>query len=433
MSLISRMVGPRKNVAFSEPFWADLFGSFRSRSGKSVNVKSALEVTAVLACVRVIAEGISQVPLKLYRERPGGGSDPARDHPLYRVLYLRPNPWQTSFEFRESLIFHTVLTGNFFAFINKTRGQVTELIPLDPGSVTVYRGARGVLSYSVAPQIEEPSSEDYGEMQRPGFGEGKVFPAETIWHVRGPSWNTWMGMPAVRLAREAIGLAMATEEAHALLHANGGQTTGLYSVEGKLDDKQRRTLRDYVEYCMMAANKFKPFILDNNAKFTPTSMTGVDAQHIETRKHQVEEICRAFRVMPIMIGQADKAATYASAEQMFLAHVIHCIAPWTTRIQQSINANLLTEEEQESGLYAKFNLNALMHGAARDRSEFYYKLWQMGVLCPNEIRALEEMNPYEGGEKYYVAQNIVPVDERTGNGGPNEEEREKPALLPFRK
>ena len=140
-------------------------------------------------------------------------------------------------------------------------------------------------------------------------------------------------------------------------------------------------------------------------------MNGVDAQHLETRKHQVEEICRAFRVMPIMIGQADKAATYASAEQMFLAHVIHTLSPWYSRLEQSIDANLLSETDQDMGFYSKFVPNALMRGAAKDRSEFYYKMWSMGAMSPNDIRAKEDDNPIENGDTYYHPANFTPVGE----------------------
>lgn len=145
-------------------------------------------------------------------------------------------------------------------------------------------------------------------------------------------------------------------------------------------------------------------ILDDDAKYTPFGMTGVDAQHLETRKHQIEEICRAFGVMPIMIGHADKTATYASAEQMFLAHVVHTLSPWYERIEQSADAQLLTEEDRAAGFYTKFSPNALMRGAAKDRAEYYKAALgttqQPGWMTRNEVRALEEMNPVPGGDQF---------------------------------
>jgi len=248
----------------------------------------------------------------------------------------------------------------------------------------------------------------------------KLFPAEAIWHFRGPSWNTYEGLESVRLAREAIGLAMATEETHARFHANGAQTTGLYSVEGTVDEKEYKTLRKWIEDNISGANKWKALILDRAAKFYPIAMTGVDGQHLETRKHQVEDICRFFRMMPIMIGQADKAATYASAEQMFLAHVVHTMCPWYARGEQSMDVNLLSEEDRKAGYYCKFNPNSLMRGAAKDRADYYWKRYQMRSLNPNEIRALEDENPYEGGEEFYqapgTAKTIEELDQKLAAG-----------------
>ena len=397
----------RNNQSFKEPFWQGF--TTPAKSGQSVTAQSALQVSAVFACLRVISEGVAQVPFKVFKERADGGSDVVKDHPLSRLLYRRPNRWQTSFEFRENMVFQVALAGDFFAFKNIVRGKLKELIPLDPGSVTVDRSSNGILTYRIHAQSATTSGEPYSTQS--AFIEEKEFPAESIWHVRGPSWNTWMGLPAVTIARESIGLAIATEESHALFHANGGQTSGIYSITGTLNDQQHKQLAEWIERRIVGLNKFKPLLLDREAKFHPTVMNGVDSQHIETRRFQIEEVCRAFRVMPIMIGHPDKTATYASAEQMFLAHVVHTLSPWYERIEQSVDTNLLTEPEQYDGYYVKFLTNALMRGAAKDRAEFYWKMWQMGNLNNNEMRALEEYNPREGGDEYYVPANMMSSDD----------------------
>ena len=426
MALFSRLSPHRNrnNQSFKEPFWQGF--TTPAKSGQSVTAQTALQVSAVFACLRVIGEGVAQVPCKTFKERPDGGSDVAKDLPLYKILYRRPNRWQTSFEFRENLVFQAALAGNFFAFKNIVRGQLKELIPLDPGSVTVDRSSNGTLTYRIHAQSETTSDDAYSSQSV--FTEEKEFPAESIWHVRGPSWNTWMGLPAVTVAREAIGLSLATEESHALLHANGGQTSGMYSITGTLNDTQHKDLSKWVEKHITGSNKFKPLILDRDAKFNPTTMSGVDSQHIQTRQFQIEEVCRAFRVMPIMIGHPDKTATYASAEQMFLAHVVHTLSPWYERIEQSADVNLLTEEDQYSGYYVKFLPNALMRGAAKDRAEFYWKMYQMGNLNSNEMRALEEYNPRDGGDEYYHPANMLSgdgVDEATLQAEPSN-------AIPFR-
>jgi HK97 family phage portal protein len=224
-----------------------------------------------------------------------------------------------------------------------------------------------------------------------------VFAAEDIWHWRGPSWNSWMGLDATRMARDAIGLTMATEQSQAEFHKGGAKVSGLLSMKGTISDERFKFLAAWLdEHAIGGKRSGKPLVLDNEADFRPMQMTGVDAQLIETRKHQIEEVCRAFGVMPIMVGHADKTATYASAEQMFLAHVVHTLSPWYERIEQSADINLLTEPERAAGHYAKFTPNALMRGAAKDRAEFYAKALGAGGhpawATQNEIRDFEDMD-----------------------------------------
>jgi HK97 family phage portal protein len=362
----------------------------RSASGVNVTVEKALQVTTVFDCLRVIAEGVAQVPLKVYRSIDERNKELAKDNAWYSILSTKPNEWQTSFEFRENLIFQAGLTGNFYAFKNLIRSRPTSLIPFEPGTVEVTINEKRQIEYKATA----------------ANGEQRIIPASAMWHVRGPSWQTYIGMEATKYAREAIGLSINIETAQNQLHANGVQTSGFYSVDSPLDGTQYNQLKSWIEKNIGGENRFKPFILDRGAKFQPVSMSGVDAQTIENRRFQIEEICRVFRVMPIMIGQADKASTYASAEQMFLAHVVHTLMPWYTRLEQSIDANLLTQQERDAGYYSKFNANGLMRGAAKDRADFYWKMYQMKSLNPNEIRALEEYNSYDGGDEFYIAQGM---------------------------
>jgi HK97 family phage portal protein len=380
-----------------------------SKSGVMVNWKTALDVTTVLACGRVVSEGTAQVPLKLHRTRADGrGSDLATDHSLYIVLHRRPNTWQTSFEFRETLCFHLLLCGNAFAFINRVGdGRIKELIPIEPGRVEVFRAKDFSLSYRV-------TAED---------GSQQTFPQEAIWHLRGPSWDSWRGLEAVKLAREAIGLAISTEASQALLHKNGAQAGGVVSVEPALGPERYSQLEAWIDAKITGPNKHKPLLLDNGAKWFQTSLSSVDAQHLETRKHQVEEICRAFRVMPIMVGLADKTATYASAEQMFLAHVVHTLGPWYQRIEQSGDVNLLTAREREQGYFIKHNVNALLRGAFKDRTDGYAKALGAGGapawLTPNDIRELEDMNPVKGGDELPKPTNVAPPAKKPGAEEPD--------------
>jgi HK97 family phage portal protein len=375
-----------KSVSF-DPVWLDWFGSRQSKAGVSVSWERALDVSTVFACLRVIANGVAQVPLQVMKELPNGkGGTPALDHPLYKVLNRRPNQWMTAFELLETMIFHVALTGNAFFYKNLVRGKVKELIPIDPGSVTITRNNDYSLTYRV-------SGLD---------GRTMELPQSLIWHVKGPSWDTWRGLDAVRQAREAIGLTIATENTQAEMHSNGLQAAGTYSTDQKLDPDQYKKIQAWIAAQIGGANKHKPFVIDSGFKWTQQTMTGVDAQHLETRKFQTEQVCQSFGVFPQMIGHAGQAMTFASAEQVFLAHVVHTLGPWWRRIEESIDANLLDGDEDE-GFCAKFNANGLLKGAAKDRSEFYSKALGSGGspawMTPNEIRALEDMNPIAGGDE----------------------------------
>lgn len=381
----------RKSATTSEDIWRELYGGREAKAGVRVDYRTALEASTALACARVIAEGLAQVPFKLF-QYDGDEREPAVRHPLYELLSLRPNAHQTSFEFREQLGLHLVFAGNAFVFKNRPAERVVELLAFEPQQVTVRRGVDLTPAYDVRTD------------------EGKVIrvPAEDMWHLRGPSWNGWMGLDGVRLAREAIGLALATEEHGGRLFSNGATVAGVLTTEQSLNEQQRKDLRDSWERTQGGtANAFKTAVLWGGMKWEPRALQSDQAQFLETRRFQVEEICRHFRVMPIMVGYSDKSSTYASAEQMFIAHVVHTLGPWCRRFEQSADANLLTERERRDGYYTRFMLQALLRGTAVDRADYYTKLYGIGAINPNEIRALEEMNPYPGGDQYRVPLNMV--------------------------
>lgn len=365
-----------------------------TKSGASVSVSTAIKVSAVLACVRVISEGIAQVPFTLYRA-DGKSRIEARDHPLFDLLRRRPNDVETSFGFRETLAIHAVLTGNGIAFVNRGHsGKVLEIINLEPGAVTVVK----------SDTLGEPPI--YRVMGK--NGATRDFPAESILHVRGPSWDGVVGMEIVKLAREAIGLAMVTEEAHARLHLNGARPGGLFSVEGSLSDKQFKDLRKWLEDNYQGKdNAFKTMILDRAAKFIPMAMSGVDSQHLETRRFQIEEVCRVLRVMPIMVCSQDKSSTYAGAEQNFLAHVVHTLQPWYERIEQAVDCQLLTAKERAEGYYTKLEERGLLRGALKDTAEWVYKLVSIGVMTRNEGREFIDLNPLPDLDKPLTPINLT--------------------------
>lgn len=355
------------------------------RSGEdaaTITWRRALQVSTVLRCVGVIASGIAQVPFRLYQEQ-GGKRIVATGHPLNGLISRQPKPHLTSYELRETLMLHVLLTGNAFAFVNRvgTGRQVREIVPLEPGNVSMRRRPDGEMEYSISSET----------------GGTQLFAADAIWHLRGPSWDSKQGLDPVKNARDAIGLAVALEEGQRDYQRNGAQVGGLLSTKNRISPEKFEFLSAWLDRHQPGGDRAgRPIVLDDGGEYTPMRMTGVDAEVSVTRKIQIEEICRHFGVMPIMVGHADKTATYASAEQMFLAHVVHTLAPWYQRIEQSADINLLSEQELAAGFYTKFVPNALMRGAAKDRAEFYAKALgsggSKGWMTQNDVRDLEELD-----------------------------------------
>jgi len=363
---------------------AELMGQASAKTGQRVDWKTALQITTAFACARVIADGIAQVPFRLYRDLPGGGKQPATDHTLHTLLGSRPNDWQTSFELREQIALHLVFTGDAFVWLNRVRGQIVELLAYEPGAVTVKRNG-WALSYEVATDQ----------------GRRITIPAADMWHIRGPSWSGWQGLNAVKLAREALGLALATEEHSARMFANGARVGGILTTEGTPKPEDRKEMREtWQQTYGGVANAFKTALLWGGLKYQPLAQQNDQAQLIEQRRFQIEEICRFARVLPIMVGHADKSQTFASAEQMFLAHTIHTLGPWYARLEQSADAHLLTDQDRDAGLYTKFLPQALMRGAHKDRSEYFAKALGAGGspawMTQDEVRLLDELNPLGG-------------------------------------
>ncbi len=378
MALLDRVWPWRRK---SDPLQAlfDLYGGHRmsSASGKPVTWQTALQASTWMACASVLAEGVALPPFQLTRDA-GGKRLPATDHSLYAKLALRPNPYQTSFEFRETMMLHLVFTGQAFIFKNAPAGSIYELLLLDPGSMTLTPLSDGSVKY------------EYTNRE----GKRREIPAESMWHIRGKSWNGWQGLDGVALAREAIGLALAIEESQAKFYANGARPSAILSVEGTLGEKQYDELRKWLDKEVVGAeNTARPQIMDRSAKLMPWAMSSVDAQLVELRNQQVQEVCRAARVMPIMVGYTDKAATYASAVEMFVQHVRGTMAPWWERIEQSANSNLLTERERSEGLYFNFVEEGMLRGSPIQMKDVVLAYVNGGIITPNEGRGWLDLNP----------------------------------------
>jgi len=354
------------------------YGSSTAKSGQAVNLQTAMEVPVVMGCARVIAEGMAQVPCKVYQKGREGGRREATEHALFRLLHRQPNEWQTSFEFREQIALHLVLTGNAYVFINRrANGEIIELLPYQPGAVSVTRHNDLTMTYGLNLQ-----------------GGGMVsVPQYNMWHIRGPSWNGYLGLDAVYFARNAIGLSLATEEYGSALFANGARPGGILTSDQQLKPETVAAIKAaWTASQEGSGNAMKTALLHGGLKYTPLSFNSDEAQFNETQKRAVHNICAAFRVNPIMVMQTEGTATYASVEQMFLAHLTHTLMPWYERFEQSAEVNLLTKQEQDQGYYVKLEAKGLMRGTAKERAEYMQIMRQNGALTVNEWRESEDMD-----------------------------------------
>lgn len=350
-------------------------------SGQTVTERTAVDVAAVFCAARVIAEGCAQIPVRVLREDYSGDTmtrQIARDHWAHRLLAVRPNSWQTSYEFREGMLFCAALAKGALAIKNVVGGEVRELLPVPPGAWSVEQKADWSLRIRV----------DYSDKTHGYFDQTQVF------FLRGPSLDGFQALPAIRQAREAIGLSRALEAQQAKLAGNGGKPSGVLSFTQTLSPEAKAKLKDTWQEKFGPGGEGGIAILDGDAKFHSMTMTSVDAQYIETRRLQIEEIARVFRVQPIMLMQADKAATFASAEQMFRMHTIHTLGPWMKRFEQAADRDIL---ENAADLRVDLDERALLRGDFKDQAEYYTKALgaggQPGWMTPNEIRAERDMNP----------------------------------------
>lgn len=393
-------------------------GATPTYTGVSITTETAMRMTAVYACIRVLAESIASLPLFVYRRRSDGGKDLVTDHPLYRLLHLAPNPEQTSFNWREMTVGHLNTRGNAYSeIVRDQRGNVVELWPLNPAKVTPERAANGEIRFKYQNEKDRYT----------------YFPYSQVLHIPGLQMSGLEGLSPIAQAREAIGLGLATEEYGARFFGNNSSPGGVLQVpiENKLKDQARENLKKSWEDAHKGlSTAHKVAVLEGGIEWKQIGITGRDAQFLETRKYQTNEICRIFRVPPHMIGDLERA-TFSNVEQQSIDFVVHTIRPWLVRIEQCFNTRLLRENEAD--LFAEFKVDGLLRGDIKSRYDAYATAIQNKIMSPNEVRALENLNPYEGGDVYENPSITVNSegDPEPEEGPAGEENSERSALLPI--
>ena len=349
-----------------------------------------MQTTAVYACVRILAETIASLPLHLYRYTDKG-KEKAVDNSLYYKLHDEPNAEMTSFVFRETLMSHLLLWGNAYAqIIRDGRGNVLSLYPLLPDRMVVDRTSTGELFYEYR--------KDTGSV---------ILRREEVLHIPGLGFDGLVGYSPIAMAKNAIGMALATEEYGAKFFANGANPGGVLEHPGVVKDPSK-IRESWNAVYQGSSNAHRIAVLEEGMKFQSIGIPPEQAQFLETRKFQTEEICRIFRVPPHLVANLDKA-TFSNIEHQSISFIDNTIMPWVTRIEQSMKKALLSEADKKE-FFIKFNLNGRLRGDAGSRAQFYQIMRQNGVMSANDIRELEEMNliPEEqGGSKYLVNGNFV--------------------------
>lgn len=385
----------------------DLDTGQQSNSGVEVDEESSLRISAVYACVKVIAETIASLPLVLLKELSNGDNEKAKQHPLYSVLHDSPNSEMTSFTFREMLMTNLLLWGNAYALIKRdANGHVVELYPLKSKNMVVERDA-------VTNAIKYTYTNNKGIT--------KTYKPKQVLHIPAFTFDGIVGVSPITYAREAMGLSLATEEFGARFFGNGARPGGVLEHPGVVKDPEK--LRDsWNKVYQGTQNSHKVAVLEEGMKYHEIGISPEDSQFLQTRAFQINEICRIFRVPPHMIGDLSRS-TFSNIEHQSIDFVVHTIRPWVARWEQAITRSLLNDEEKTI-YYARFNVNGLMRGDFNSRMSGYAIARQNGWMSANEIRALEDMNKIpdgQGGDLYLLNGNMISAIKAGQTGGtPNE-------------
>lgn len=368
-------------------------------SGKPVNEHTAMQMTAVYSCVRILAEAVAGLPLHLYKYTASGGKEKALSHPLYFLLHDEPNPEMSSFVFRETLMTHLLLWGNAYAqIIRNGKGEVIALYPLMPNRMSVDRDSSGALYYTYTRYSDEAPTMN---------GMTVTLRSSDVLHIPGLGFDGLVGYSPIAMAKNAIGMAIACEEYGAKFFANGAAPGGVLEHPGTIKDPQK--VRDSWNAAYQgSSNSHRVAVLEEGMKYQPIGISPEQAQFLETRKFQINETARIFRVPPHMVGDLEKSS-FSNIEQQSLEFVKYTLDPWVIRWEQAISRALLRPDEKKL-YFAKFNVDGLLRGDYVSRMNGYATARQNGWMSANDIRELENLDripPELGGDLYLINGNMT--------------------------
>lgn len=389
-----------------------LFGA--TTSGKTVNEFTAMQTTAVYSCVRILAEAVASLPLHVYRYKENG-KERVYNHHLYHILHNEPNTEMSSFVFRETLMSHLLIWGNAYAqIIRDGAGRVVALYPLLPNKMTVSRDKNGEIYYIYTTTSDEnPNFKDYGSV---------VLRKQDVLHIPGLGFDGLVGYSPIAMAKNAVGMTIATEEYGASFFANGANPGGVLEHPGVLKDPKK--VRDsWNEVYRGTANAHKIAVLEEGMKYQQIGIPPEEAQFLETRKFQINEIARLYRIPPHMVGDLEKSS-FSNIEQQSLEFVKYTLDPWVIRWEQAMQRSLLLPKDKQE-FFIRLNVDGLLRGDYQSRMNGYSVARQNGWLSANDIREMEDMNPIpdeEGGNLYLINGNMTKLKDAGLFGGQGQSE-----------
>ena len=433
MGILDRVFEIR-GYAATDDFWYAPIGAYaESKAGVRVGRETAMRVSAVYSCCRILAESIASLPVHLYRRLPGGGKERATDHPMYDLVHRAPNPQMSAYQWMETMVYHMVMTGNAYneKATNNAQG-VHAVYPWNPEQTKIERTAKGELRY----ELEETD------------GTKRVRSAPQMLHIPGMAWDGISGMSPISYARESIGLAVATEEFGARFYSNGTNMGTVYTMaEGVRlgPDEKDKLVEDLRAKHAGLSKAHSAILLPHGITASKVSIPPDDAQFIETRKMQVEEVARIFRIPLHMIQAETKSTSWGTGiESMSRGFVIYTLRPWLCRIEQVLNRSLLAEGEQREYFF-EFLVDALLRGDQQARAEYFTAAIQNGWMSRNEVREIENKNPVDGGDEFLTPLNMgvagenppddspPPAEEKSAmNSSSDPTPRNSPFAVPFR-
>ncbi|MEN5419002.1 phage portal protein [Stenotrophomonas sp. TWI169] len=400
-SSVLRWLGVPIGLA-DEAFWAAWSGG-GSSAGKTVNQRTVLQLSAAMACVRLLAQVIATLPVGFFERKPDGTRVAANNHPLYEILHNQPNADMTAVQFWEVVMVSLLLWGNAYAEKTLSSGRLVNLEFLQPQRMAVRRLSTGELEYRY-------SGTD---------GRQRVISEERMWHIRGFSTDGSMGISSIQAGAQVFGAAMAADEASSKVFANGMNVGGVLTTDQILSEKNRATFRENMQAEFAGAmNAGKTMLLEAGMKYQQVPMNPEDAQLLATRAFNVEEICRWFGVPPFMVGHAEKSTSWGTGiEQQMIGFLTFSLAPWLRRIEQSIRKDLMAPVERAK-YFAEFAVEGLLRADSAARASFYSTMVQNGIYSRDDCRERENLER-KGGKaaELTVQSNLLPIDMLGSNTG----------------